>query len=124
MTIPFVSLGQTPNPNETWQARFVRHNGGRQEFATAVFPRRDTVLLLFSSAARTDRSLLWWSGAPDRESRRDAALFQEFTEIGWQIHLVDNTEKLDAFDDRCNAYWFRHPHGPNKPPADYWQKHY
>ena len=123
MTIPFVSLGQTPNANETWQARFVRHNGGRQEFATAVFPQRETVLLLFSSAHRTDRSLLWWSGAPERESRRNAALFQEFTEIGWQIHLVDNTEELDAVDDRCNAYWFRHPHGPNKPPADYWQKH-
>jgi hypothetical protein len=123
MTIPFVSLGQTPNPNEIWEACLVRHNGGRQDFATAVFPKSEAVLLQFSSAARTDRSLLWWSGAPERDSRRNAAILQEFTEIGWQIHLVDNTEKLNAIDERCNAYWFRHPHGPNKPPADYWQEH-
>lgn len=123
MTIPFASLGQTPNANETWQARFVRHYGGRQDLATAVFPQRDTVFLLFSSAARTDRSLLWWSGAQERESPRNAALVQEFTEIGWQIHLVASEEKLRTFDERCDAYWFRHPHGPNKVPADYWQKH-
>jgi hypothetical protein len=123
MTIPFVSLGQVPNPNETWQARFVRHNGGRQDFATAVFTQRETSVLLFSSAARTGRSLLWWSGAPDRESRRNVALLQEFTEIGWQFHLVDDAERLDAFDDHCDVYWFRHPHGPSKPSADYWRKH-
>ena len=123
MSIPFVSLGQIPNPNETWQARFVRHNGGRQDFATAVFPQRETVVLLFSSASRTDRSLLWWSGAPDRESHRNDALLQEFTESGWQIHLVDDTERLNAFDERCTVYWFRHPDGPNKPPADYWRRH-
>ena len=28
-----------------------------------------------------------------------------------------------ASDDPCDAYWFRHPHGPNKVPADYWEKH-
>lgn len=123
MTIPFASLGQTPNPNETWQARFVRRHGGREDPAAAVFPEHETALLLFSSAARTDRSLLWWSGAPDRESRRNAALVQEFNEKGWHIHLVADAEKLRALDEPCDAYWFRHPHGPNKVPADYWQEH-
>ena len=123
MTIPFASLESVPNANETWQARFVRHNGGRQDLATAMFPQRETALLLFSSAARTDRTLLWWSGAPDRESRRDAAIVQDFTEKGWQIHLISDEEKLRGIDEPCDAYWFRHPHGPNKVPADYWQKH-
>jgi hypothetical protein len=122
-TIPFASLGQTPHANETWQARFVQHRDGGQESATAVFPERDTALLLFSSAARTDRSLLWWSGAPDRESPRNAALVQEFTEAGWQIHLIADEEKLRASDERYDVYWFRHPHGTNKVPADYWQRH-
>ncbi len=123
MTIPFASLGEAPNPNESWQARFVRHNGGRHDFATAVFPQREAALLLFSSAPHTGRSLLWWSGAPDRESSGNVALLQTFTESGWQIRLIDDAEKLDAFDDRCDAYWFRHPHGPNKPSPDYWQRH-
>lgn len=123
MTVPFASLGQTPNPNESWQVRFVRHNGGRQDLASAVFPNRETALLLFSSAARTDRSLVWWSGAPDREGQRDAALTQEFTQIGWQIHLVAREEKLLALHDHYDAYWFRHPQGPNKVPAGYWENH-
>ena len=123
MLIPFAALGQSPNPGESWQARFLRHNGGRRDFARAVFPDRETALLLFTSAARTDRSLLWWSGAPDREAQRNAALVQGFTEAGWQLHLVSNEEKLRAINDRCDAYWFRHPHGPNKVPAEYWEKH-
>jgi len=122
MTIPFASLGQTPNPNETWHACFLRHNGGRQDFAPGAFPNKETAMLFFSSAARTDRALLWWSGAPERESSRDAALNQEFTEIGWQLHLVTTEEQLLALHDKCAAFWFRHPNGPNKVPASYWQK--
>jgi len=123
MTIPFASLDQAPNPNESWQARFVRHNGGRRDLAPAVFPGREMALLLFSSAPRTDRALLWWSGAPDREGQRNAAITQEFTERGWQFHLLAGEEKLLALHDQCDAYWFRHPHGPNKVPAGYWEKH-
>ncbi|HPM80077.1 MAG TPA: DUF4838 domain-containing protein [Candidatus Anammoximicrobium sp.] len=123
MTIPFAVLGQMPNPNETWQARFLRHHGGRQDLAPSVFPQRDTALLVFRSAARTDRHLLWWSGAPDRESQRNATLIQEFTELGWQIRLTASEQELLSIQDPCDAYWFRHPHGPNKVPADYWQKH-
>ena len=78
---------------------------------------------MFTSAARTDRSLLWWSGAPDREAQRNAALVEEFTEAGWQIDLVSGAEKLPSLGGRRDAYWFRHPHGPNKVPADYWEKH-
>ncbi|NLY99767.1 MAG: DUF4838 domain-containing protein [Pirellulaceae bacterium] len=121
--IPFASLGQAPNPNETWQARFVRHSGRRRDFATAEFPQRQPAVLLFNSAPRTDRTLVWWSGAPDRESPRHAAIVQEFTELGWQIHLASSTEQLGAIDGQCDAYWFRHPHGPNKVPADYWRTH-
>lgn len=123
MTIPFASLAQTPNPNETWQARFLRHNGGRQDLAPGVFPERETALLVFRSAARTDRRLLWWSGAPEREGQRNASLIRDFTEHGWQIHLTANEQELLSIQDPCHAYWFRHPHGPNKVPADYWQKH-
>lgn len=123
MVIPFASLGHAPNANETWEARFLRHHGGRPGLATSVFPNRETALLLFRSAPRTDRSLLWWSGAPDREAPRNAALVQEFTEAGWQMQLVANEGELRAVDGRCDAYWFRHPHGPNKVPADYWEQH-
>jgi len=123
MTIPFASLGYPPNPNESWDATFLRHNGGRMNLAPAVFPAKGTAMLFFSSAARTDRVLLWWSGAPERESRRDAALKQAFTEIGWQIHLASTQEHLSALNGKCDAFWFRHPHGPNKVPADYWKQH-
>ena len=123
MTIPFASLGYTPNPNESWNATFLRHNGGRLDRAPAVFPANGTAMLLFSSAARTDRVLLWWSGAPERESRRDAALKQGFTQIGWQIHLATTQEHLPALNGKCDAFWFRHPNGPNKVPADYWAQH-
>lgn len=123
MTVPFAALGHTPDPQETWQARFLRRHGRQPELATAVFPECEMAVLLFSSAARTDRSLLWWSGAPDREAKRHAALAQEFTEAGWHFCLAANEEQLLALPGPCDAYWFRHPHGPNKVPADYWQKH-
>lgn len=121
--VPFAELGRVPNPNETWQARFLRHGGGRQEIASPVFPEREMASLLFSPAARTDRALLWWSGAPDREAQRDAALSQEFLERGWQLNLVSDDQKLIAGSQQADAYWFRHPHGPNKVPAAYWQTH-
>lgn len=117
MVLPFAALGQQPNPTESWQARFLRHNGGRDSTASTE------TILVFTSAARTDRSLLWWSGAPDREAQRNAALVEEFTEAGWQIDLVSSAEKLASLGGRRDAYWFRHPHGPNKVPADYWEKH-
>jgi hypothetical protein len=123
MSIPFASLGLTPNPNESWEARFLRHRGGRSELAPAAFPERGTALLLFRSAARTDRSLLWWSGLPEREGQRNTALAQGFAESGWQMHLLDGEEKLRMLDGRYDAYWFRHPQGANKVPADYWEKH-
>lgn len=123
MAVPFAALRQTPNANESWQARFLRHHGGRADVATTVFPEREAAVLLFSSAARTDRSLLWWSGAPDREGQRNATLTQDFTEIGWQVHITTGPDQLLADHDRCDAYWFRHPHGPNEVPAEYWEKH-
>jgi hypothetical protein len=42
MAIPFASLGHTPNANETWEARFLRHHRGRPGLATSVFPSRET----------------------------------------------------------------------------------
>jgi hypothetical protein len=123
LTIPFASLGQTPNPNESWQARFLRHNGGRQDLAAASFPERDTASLLFSSAAQTDRSLLWWSGLPDKEEQRNVSLIQQFAEKGWQVHIVTDREKLLALHEGSDAYWFRHPAGSSKVPTEYWAKH-
>lgn len=123
MTIPFAALGQTPNPNESWQVRFLRHNGGRKDFAPGVFPDRETALLFFNAASRTDRAVLWWSGAPERESKNDAALNQDFTQAGWKINLVTTQENLLALTNTCDVFWFRHPSGPNKVPADYWEKH-
>jgi len=120
LAILFAALGQTPGPNESWQARFIRHYGGRQGPAAAVFPLRETATLRFSSAARTDRTLLWWSGAPERESQRHAALTQEFAASGWQLQLVSRAAELAAVRTPCDAYWFRHPDGPSKVPADYW----
>jgi hypothetical protein len=32
--------------------------------------------------------------------------------------LVASEENPRAVDSRCNAYWFRRPHGPNKVPDD------
>ena len=122
MSIPFASLGQAPNPNENWQARFTRHNGGRAEIAESAFPAGEMALLQFSSKPQTDRQVLWWSGAPDREAKGDAALTQEFTQAGWEISIVTTGEKLSAVHDRCSAFWFRHPDGPNKVPADYWER--
>ena len=121
MTIPFASLGHTPNPNESWEASLLRHNGGRRDFAPAVFPAKGTAMLFFSSASRTDRVLLWWSGAPERESRRDAGLKQDFTQIGWQIHLATTPEHLLAINGTYDAFWFRHPNGPNRVSAEYWK---
>ncbi len=123
MTIPFAALGQAPNPNESWQVKFVRHHGGRTDVAPAAFPAEGMALLLFSAAARTDRALLWWSGAPERESKFDARLTQEFTQAGWQMNLVSTPEGLSALDGTCDVYWFKHPNGPNKPPAEFWDQH-
>jgi hypothetical protein len=39
------------------------------------------------------------------------------------MHLIASEEELRAVDGRCDVYWFRHPHGPNKVPADYWEQH-
>lgn len=117
MVVPLTSLGPQPNPTESWQARFLRHHGGPDSTASTE------LLLVFTSAARTDRSLLWWSGAPDREAQRNAALVEEFTGAGWQFDLVSDPEKLPSLGGRRDAYWFRHPHGPNKVPANYWEKH-
>lgn len=122
MVIPFASLGQKPNPGESWQARFLRHDGGRRETTAVAFPTREPALLLFTAAARTDRSLLWWSGAPDREGQRNAALLQEFTRDGWHIDLISDPAKRIEPGGRHDAYWFRHPNGPNKVPADFWEK--
>ena len=122
LVIPFSSLGQTPNPNETRLVRFLRHNGGRDDFAPASFPVGRTAVLSFSGAARTDRPLLWWCGAPERESRRAAALSQAFTEAGWQFNRVTTPEALFAAHEQCRVFWFRHPNGPNRVPADYWEE--
>ncbi|MHB8900325.1 MAG: DUF4838 domain-containing protein [Thermoguttaceae bacterium] len=123
MTIPFASLGQAPNPGETWEARFVRRICGRQNTDSAALPPEGNALLLFSAAARTDRTLFWWSGAPDRDGQRTSAIVQEFTEAGWQMDVASSDEALRKLADRFDAYWFRHPDGPSKVPADYWQKH-
>jgi hypothetical protein len=123
MMIPFAVLGQTPNPNENWQARFLRHNGGRNDFAQDVFPARETALLFFNAASRTDRAILWWSGDPEQESKKDAALNQDFIRAGWKINLVTTEEKLLALHDKCDVFWFRHPNGPNEVPADYWEEY-
>ena len=122
LVIPFSSLGQTPNPNETRLVRFLRHNGGRDDFAPAAFPVGRTAVLSFSGAARTDRPLVWWCGAPERESRRAAALNQAFTEAGWQFNRVTTPEALFAAHEQCRVFWFRHPNGPNRVPADYWEE--
>ncbi|HCE42955.1 MAG TPA: hypothetical protein DET40_05360 [Lentisphaeria bacterium] len=124
MTIPFASLGQTPNANEFWQARFIRHNGGRKDFENGGFPERDMSMLVFTSAASAGgSSILWWSGNPVRESRSDIALRQEFSKIGRQVQIVTTAEKLFELHPKCDVFWFRHPGGPNKVPADYWEKY-
>ena len=124
MAIPFASLGQgTPNPNETWQARFLRHNGGRKGVASSVFPARDKAILFFNAADRTDRALLWWCGAPQREAARVPSLSQTFAQAGWQFNHVTNGNELVSLHAACDTFWFRHPNGPNKPPADYWREH-
>lgn len=122
MTIPFASLGRQPTPDETWQVRFLRHDAGRQDLTRAAFPAKGMAVLFFNAVARTDRALFWWSGAPEREGKRDAGLIQDFTRIGWQIDLVTARENLLARKGTHAAFWFRHPNGPNKVPSDYWQK--
>jgi hypothetical protein len=124
MTIPFASLGQTPNPNEFWQANFIRHNGGRKDFENGVFPEREMGMLVFSSLANAGGgTILLWSGNPNRESKRDAALSQEFSKIGRQIQIVTSPEKLIELHSKSAVFWFRHPDGPNKIPPDYWEKY-
>lgn len=123
MTVPFAALGLVPNANESWQARFVRRYGGGAAVEATTFPEHEPAVLWFRAAARTDRPLLWWSGAPDREAQRNASLRHEFGELGWQIHIVSDAARLQAGPDRYAAYWFRHPEGPHKVPADYWASH-
>ena len=124
MAIPFASLGQTPNPNEFWQANFIRHNGGRKDFENGVFPEREMGMLVFSSVANIGGgTILWWSGNPERESRQDGALVQEFSKLGRQIQIVTSPDKLFELHSKSDVFWFRHPGGPNKVPADYWEKY-
>lgn len=123
MAIPFACLARLPDPDDVWQVRFQRHNGGRRGVASSVFPARGTAMLVFTSAARTDRALLWWSGAPEREGKWDARLRQDTGRIGWELNLVTTREELLAVHSRCHVFWFRHPNGPNKVPADYWTEH-
>lgn len=123
MTIPFGCLDRAPNPDDVWQVRFRRYGSGRRAAPSGVFPVRETAMLVFTPAARTGRALLWWSGAPERESNRDARLRQEVGRIGWELNVVTTGEELLAAHDRCEVFWFRHPGGPNRVPADYWSEH-
>jgi hypothetical protein len=121
MTIPFPSLGQTPDPNECWQARFLHHTGGRNDLTPCAFPAKGTALLFFNSESRTDNTVLWWSGAPEREADSNASLDQQFTQAGWQIKIATTKDDLSGFRNKCDVFWFRHPAGTNKVPDDYWK---
>lgn len=122
MTVPFASLGQPARSNESWQARFHRRQTGS---VPAVFPERDPAMVYFCAAGRTDRTVLWWAGCPERENREqngvkpETGLIEEFARIGWDCQVVTNRERLAAWHGRSDAFWFRHPAGPNKLPLDY-----
>jgi hypothetical protein len=127
MEIPFASLGQTPLPNESWQACFSRHNGGRQDFVEAVFPEHETSSLFFSSVPSINGSVLWWHGRLEdvkgKGGSADAQAVQDFAQRGWLLKQVVAAEKLLEINGQYEAYWFRHPAGPNPVPSDYWEKH-
>ena len=90
MTIPFGSLGQSPIATESWECSFARHHDGRND----TFPAGGATMLFFSTAPRTDRTVLWWLGW---ESSRDAWLTGEFTTaLGYELRLVRQAADLSA----------------------------
>lgn len=116
MVIPFAAAGLAPVPDDSIQARLLRHvpeGRGAAEEGT-------NVLFYFSAAPRTGRRLLWWSGAPERERSREPAIKQAFTRAGWEMMNVSTQSELSAAHRVADAFWFRHPNGSNKVPANYW----
>ncbi len=118
MTIPFTALGGTPEVETSWQIALSR----QIEKETAVFPPQEEAMLYFNRSRATGRRLLYWSGYPEREAGRSAAIKQSLLEAGWEVSIVSTQTLLQAAHESADAYWFRHPNGPVKPPADYWQE--
>ncbi len=117
MAIPFTAAGGAPEPNGTLQAR-LRFPAGSG--SGAVADGEGNVLLYFSTAACTGRRVLWWSGAPERDSGKYPALKQAFTQAGWEMDIVSTQALLAAAHRGADAFWFRHPNGPSKVPGSYW----
>lgn len=117
MEIPFAAAGGAPEPNGTLQARLLGPAGSE---SGAAADGEGNVLLYFSAAASTGRKLLWWSGAPERESGKYPALKQAFTQAGWEMDIVSTQSLLAAAHRGADAFWFRHPNGPSKVPESYW----
>lgn len=123
MEIPFESLGGAPNPEESWQIRLRRTDGGRAGRRASIFPGEAPAMLFFNRTFATGRPLLYWSGAPEREQGGDAVRQQSFMRAGWDLRICSTQQTLLAAQTTADAFWFRHPNGQVKVPGDYWQKH-
>lgn len=110
--IPFKSLGQAPEANDVWRIRIQQGD--------KVYPAQEMAALRFSAAAQTDRSVVWWNGMPDKETRHQDRIKSEFTQAGWQLTFASAGEELTAAVP--TVYWLRHPRGTNRVPDECWPK--
>jgi hypothetical protein len=112
--IPFASLGRTPQANEIWNIRVA---AGGVEFPTA---EGILAALRFSASTSAPRSVIWWNGAPDREEKNNARIQSEFSQQGWRMDIAATGPEL--LKETPSVYWFKHPNGTNKVPAECWEK--
>ena len=120
MEIPFAALGATPAPQDSWQIRLRRTSGGREGREEVRYPRDMPAMLFFNRTFATGRQLLYWSGAPAREQGGDAVRQQNFRRSGWDLHICSTQETLMAAHEIADAFWYRHPNGQVRVPAEYW----
>jgi len=111
MAIPFAALGAAPAGNEVWALRVL---SGQQAFPEASAPPAG---LRFCMSAKTDRTVLWWSGRPSRDDREVTHVRRQFQEAGWQFKLGVAANLATGSAD---VYWFRNPGYENKPPVEAW----
>lgn len=123
MEIPFAALGGAPEPEDSWQIRLRRTSGGREGRQEALYPGAMPAMLFFNRTFATGRQVLYWSGAPEREQAGDAVRRQNFMRAGWDLHICSTQETLLAAHAVADAFWFRHPSGTVRVPADYWRTH-
>ncbi len=109
ITIPFTILGKYPQADNVWQIKIKNNN--------KVFPSENTASLRFSSLSQTGRYIIWWAGGPNKNAKKiQDKLRYDFLKSGWQMQIIRNAKVLNNV--KPVLYYFQHPNGPNKFPAE------